>query len=97
MKWKFEKEAVKFAPDVIIVHSYRHRHTTAALKVAKKIGCKIFLVTHAPFLNDGRGAIGKFAVGFYDRAFGKRMINKLFFFRASTIFSLASRVVKPAY
>src|SRR3989344_2656740 len=35
--WNFKKEAIKFNPDVIIVHSYRHQHTTQALKVAKKL------------------------------------------------------------
>ena len=52
MFWKFTKEAKAFHPDLIIVHSYRHTHTTQALKIAKELKCKVFLVTHAPFNRD---------------------------------------------
>src|SRR3989344_7071264 len=45
-----EKEALKFRPDIIIAHSYRHMHTTKALKLRNKVKSKIFLVTHAPFI-----------------------------------------------
>src|SRR3989344_129994 len=55
MYWRFTKEALAFEPDIIIAHNYRHIHTTTALKIAKilrKKGkhVKVFLVTHAPFV-----------------------------------------------
>lgn len=78
MRWDFEPAALKFKPDVIIAHSYRHLHTTKALKVAKRVGCKLFLVTHAPFVsgNATRTSFSAFAVRFYDFFIGPRIINK---------------------
>lgn len=35
MKWEFENEALQYKPDIIICHSYRHLHTTKALKLKK--------------------------------------------------------------
>ena len=76
MKWNFEKEAIKFRPDIIIAHSYRHMHTTEALKIAKKIGCKVFLVTHAPFGRDStRSFLAKIVVLLYDALIGPKTIN----------------------
>ena len=75
MSWHFEKEAEEFRPDVIIAHGYRHPHTTRALCLKKKIDCKVFLVTHAPFARDRRSIFGKIAVGFYDFYVGKKTIN----------------------
>jgi len=54
--WDFEKKALGLSPDIIIAHVYRHPHTNQALKVAKILkqkgkNCKIFLVTHAPFVS----------------------------------------------
>ena len=43
-----------FKPDIIIAHSYRHTHSVIASKIAKKLGAKSFLVTHAPFANVSR-------------------------------------------
>jgi len=78
MKWDFEKEALEYSPDVIIAHSYRHPHTTKALKIKDKINCKVILVTHAPFSksNETRGFISKMAVNFYDKFIGPKTINK---------------------
>ena len=83
MSWKFEKEALKFKPDLIIAHSYRHLHTTKTLKVINQLRkqgnkVKVFLVTHAPFTEDNstRTFFGKLAVNFYDRFIGPRKINK---------------------
>ncbi|MEA3329265.1 MAG: glycosyltransferase family 4 protein [Nanoarchaeota archaeon] len=76
--WNFKKEALRFNPDVIIAHSYRLPHTVKALKIAKRINSKVFLVTHAPFIegNMTRSFFPKFAVGFYDKFIGPRIINK---------------------
>ena len=78
MYWDFEKEALHFKPHVIIAHGYRHIHTTKALRVAKKCGAKVLLVTHAPFVKDNttRSFIQKLAVNFYDKFIGRRTINK---------------------
>jgi len=50
---KLEKAIIEFKPNVIIAHSYRHTHTVIGSKIAKKIGAKAFLVTHAPFARSG--------------------------------------------
>lgn len=75
--WNFTKEAKTFHPDLIIVHSYRHTHTTQALKIAKKLKCKIFLVTHAPFnRDDTRTFTQKWIVKAYDTFIGRSTLNK---------------------
>ena len=77
MYWDFEKEALKFKPDLIMAHSYRHLHTTKALKITKKLNCKIFLVTHAPFQrSDSRSILQSMVVIFYDLFIGQRVLNK---------------------
>jgi len=75
MNWKFEQEAIDFKPDIIIAHSYRHLHTTKALKIAGKINCRVFLVTHAPFARK-RGLLQNLIVGLYDYFIGRKTINK---------------------
>jgi glycosyltransferase involved in cell wall biosynthesis len=83
MNWDFEKQALEFMPDIIIAHNYRHLHTTKALKIAEKISkegkeCKVFLVTHAPFVegNITRSLLAKIVVKFYDKFVGPWTINK---------------------
>lgn len=83
MYWNFIKDAIDYAPDIIIAHVYRHPHTTYALKVKKileKNGkkCTVFLVTHAPFNMDNseRGIISTTAVKLYDFLIGRKTINK---------------------
>lgn len=78
MSWDFEKAALEFKPNVIIAHVYRHPHTRKALKIAKKLNCKVFLVTHAPFVPDNstRSFTSKLAVRLYDMFIGPRVINK---------------------
>ncbi|OIO80970.1 hypothetical protein AUJ84_02010 [Candidatus Pacearchaeota archaeon CG1_02_32_132] len=77
MSWAFEKEAIKFHPDIIIAHSYRHIHTLRALLVARKIKARVFLVTHAPFERTGsRGQKGNIIVYFYDQFVGRITLSK---------------------
>ncbi len=77
MKWDFTKEALEFKPDVIITHAYRHLHTSLALKLAKKLGCRVFLVTHAPFGREKtRSWFENIIVGIYDSFFGKANLKK---------------------
>jgi glycosyltransferase involved in cell wall biosynthesis len=81
MKWfkeEAEKTALEFKPDIIIAHSYRHPHTTKALKIAKKAEAKCFLVTHAPFIQKGenRSFLDKIVIKLYDKFVGSWTINK---------------------
>ena len=78
MQWNFKEQALKFNPDIIIAHVYRHPHTVQALDIAKKTGSKVFLVTHAPFVkgNATRSFSQKMAVKFYDTFIGPKKINK---------------------
>lgn len=78
MHWDFYKEVLDFKPDLIIAHSYRHPHTKKAVSVARKIGARAFLVTHAPFVEGDvtRSFIGKFGVGFYDGFIGPALLRK---------------------
>ena len=78
MRWDYESEARRFNPDIIIVHSYRHLHSTKAIDIARKVGAKVFLVTHAPFDSgsEKRGILGKFAVRGYDLILGPRTLKQ---------------------
>ena len=83
MHWDFEKKAIEYSPDIIIAHSYRHSHTLKALKVKKILDrkgkkCKVFLVTHAPFIekNITRSLTQNLVVKFYDFFLGPKTINK---------------------
>lgn len=75
--WSFESSALKFKPDVIIAHSYRHPHTLRALKIAKKLKAKVYLVTHAPFDRDStRTFLQRKIVSFYDLFIGSHTLKK---------------------
>jgi glycosyltransferase involved in cell wall biosynthesis len=78
LSWDFLEEAIKFKPDVVIAHAYRHLHTTKALRLKKYLNCKVFLVTHAPFVekNFTRGRLSKIVVPIYDFFIGRKTINK---------------------
>jgi glycosyltransferase involved in cell wall biosynthesis len=83
MIWPFKEEALKFSPDVIITHNYRQIHTKQALNIAnilRKRGkkCKVYLVTHAPFVegNITRSFKDTLAVKFYDFIIGPLTLNK---------------------
>jgi len=82
LKWDFEKEALEYNPDIVIAHSYRHLHTTEIIRLRekKRLKCKIFLVTHAPFDRDAtRNIISKLSVWIYDNSpwgLGKSTLKK---------------------
>ena len=77
MSWNFKKEALKYRPDIIICHSYRHLHTLSALKLKKELKCKVFLVTHAPFVDKRtRGFVNNIITSIYDFTVGKVTINE---------------------
>lgn len=75
--FNYANEALKFKPDAIIVHSYRHIHTLKALGIAKKIGAKAYLVTHAPFAREGfRKGFQNKIVWAYDKFFSPFYIKR---------------------
>ena len=85
MNWnsKWIMKASEMNPDIIIVHNYRHLHTTDALEIKKiqeKKGkkCSVILVTHAPFIKDDttRSFFSKMAVKFYDKFIGPSTLYK---------------------
>lgn len=83
MIWDYKNAALKLKPDIIIVHNYRHLHTTKALSIKNKLqkqnkNCKVFLVTHAPFVKKRttRTKIEDILVDIYDFTIGKNTINK---------------------
>jgi len=76
-RWNFTKQAVEYHPDIIIAHAYRHYHTLLAIKIAKKINAKVFLVTHAPFDRDeSRALLARVAVRFFDKFIGPAVLKK---------------------
>lgn len=83
LKGKVIDKAIEYEPDVIIAHNYRHLHTTAAITIAKKLRakgkeCKVFLVTHAPFVegNTTRSIISALVVNLYDKFLGGNVLNE---------------------
>jgi glycosyltransferase involved in cell wall biosynthesis len=76
------KAILEYHPDVIIAHSYRHSHTLIASRVAKEIGAKSILVTHAPFGNSSRSLLAKLYINlFFDPFLGKvslKYFDKIF-------------------
>lgn len=67
----------KLNPDIIIAEVYRHPHTHSALKIAKKLKKPCFLTTHAPFVEpELRSKTGNSIANFYDKFYGKKIINK---------------------
>ena len=74
--WSFADKLRKIKPDVIHAHVYRHPHSTIAPKLAKQLGAKCFLTTHAPFVErELRGRALNLAVDMYDKFLGKRNLN----------------------
>lgn len=72
-----EKEIIKYKPDVIISHAYRHTHTLIAYRIAKKIGAKSILVTHAPFGdNPLRSPLTRWYIPHFDEKQGKKSLKE---------------------
>ncbi len=72
-----KKEIIKFKPNIIIAHSYRHTHTIIASRIAKEIGARCFLVTHAPFGDENRNFLAKIYLRyFYDPFIGKKVLKR---------------------
>ena len=76
--WRFKRELLLFKPDVIIVHAFRHTHTTQALRFARKQEIPCILVTHAPFNtgNEQRSLLSKLAISLYDTFTAPRTLPK---------------------
>lgn len=80
MFWNFAKafdEAEKFKPEVIISHGYRQSHNLFALFLAKRLNAKVFLVTHAPFIEGDitRSFWGHAATWFYNKFVGANTLK----------------------
>jgi glycosyltransferase involved in cell wall biosynthesis len=69
-----EEEVLKLRPDIIICHGYRKPYTNKAVKIAKKIEAKCFLITHSPF-NVERNWKLRLFTKLYD-LFCKNILNK---------------------
>jgi glycosyltransferase involved in cell wall biosynthesis len=70
MTWPCIQEGTAYEPDIIITHSYRHTHSSKALKIRDNLikqgkKCKCICVTHAPFVK-GRSLIPRIVVYFKD-------------------------------
>lgn len=81
MRWDWndlQKEIINFKPHVIIAHSYRHLHTARALQYGKAVGAKVFLVTHAPFVEKKttRSFLAQLAVSYYDTFIGPAVLKR---------------------
>ena len=82
MNWDYEKSVIELLPDIIIVHNYRHLHTTKAIRIVQKLrkikSVKLFLVTHAPFVegNITRSKVSTMIVKFYDKIIGPMTLKK---------------------
>lgn len=75
IRFNFEEEAIQYKPDIILAHSYRHLLTTKALKIGKIIDAKVYLITHAPFI-ENRKFPQNLIVWLYDLFIGRRTLNK---------------------
>jgi len=78
MFFNFKERFFSLKPNVVIVHVYRHPHTHYALKLVdelrKEKNVKIFIVTHAPFVDDKlRSLFFGFGVKAYDLLFSKTL------------------------
>jgi glycosyltransferase involved in cell wall biosynthesis len=77
LKWNFEEAALEYKPDIIIAHGYRHLHTFKAIKVAKRLNARIYLVTHAPFArSETRKSYENIIVWTYDKFFAPSYLKK---------------------
>jgi len=72
----FKKEALQLKPDIIICHGLRKPYLGPTIKIAKEMGAKCFLVTHAPFVEKGlRSKKLGFVVWLYDVFYGEGIMN----------------------
>jgi len=72
---KLKQDLLKIKPDIIDCQTYRHPESNFMLKLNKKLKSKLFLTTHAPFLEKQlRSPKLNFAVKIYDKFFSR--LNK---------------------
>lgn len=72
----FENECIDLDPDIIICHGLRKPYLGKALKIAKRISAKCFLITHAPFIDkDLRDKKTNLYIWAYDKFIGKNILN----------------------
>ena len=79
--FNFYKELLKLKPDVIIAHGFRKPYLNQVIRAKKELEkkgkkIKIFLVTHAPFLEEGlRNKFIEFIIECYDFFYAKKILN----------------------
>ena len=74
--WNFEDKLKEIRPDIIDTHVFRHPHSNKVPKIAKQIGAKCFLTTHAPFVEkELRSPLLNLVVSLYDKFKAKRILN----------------------
>jgi glycosyltransferase involved in cell wall biosynthesis len=72
----FKKDAIKLNPDIIIAHGFRNPHLNKVIKIKKKTKSKIFLVTHAPFVEKKlRNWKLNSVIWMYDKFYAKKVLN----------------------
>lgn len=75
--WNFRKPFKKIKPDVIDAQVYRHPYTTFTPRIAKKLGAKSILTTHAPFVEKHlRSKLLNLVISIYDFLIGKPNLKK---------------------
>ena len=74
--WNYEPKLLEIRPDIVHAHVFRHPHSTSAPKVARKVEARVFLTTHAPFVeHELRSKILNFAVSLYDQILARKVLN----------------------
>lgn len=72
----FEKEALELKPDVIIAHGLRKPYLNKVVRLKKLLKCKIFLITHAPFIDKKlRSKKLNSLIWLYDKFVGKGVMK----------------------
>lgn len=74
--WSYEKKLRELRPDIVHAHVFRHPHSTSAPRIARKIGARAFLTTHAPFVeHELRSTVLNLAVSLYDKVLARKVLN----------------------
>ena len=74
--WNYEGKLLEIKPDVVHAHVFRHPHSTSAPALARRIGAKVFLTTHAPFVeHELRSPLLNLAVSIYDAMLAEKVLN----------------------
>lgn len=71
-----KEEILKLNPEVVVCHGLRKPYLSIVSGIAREIGAKIFLVSHAPFADkELRSWKLNFIIWLYDKFIGKKIMN----------------------